>query len=186
MSAESLKPCRLIIDGEADGAWNMALDEALASAANGFVLRMYRWKPATLSLGYFQYCDERRSHEASHDCPMVRRASGGGAIVHDRELTYTLVAPIDDPVARHPRQLYHAVHASLVEALGLCGIATIQNEESLQTSAADEPFLCFQRHAVGDVLMRGHKVAGSAQRRWRAWQHLDGHLAGSSRVAGYQ
>ena len=93
--------CHLLVDPPAGGPWNMALDEALleASAAQGgLFLRFYSWLPATLSLGYFQSHADRAAHAASVDCPLVRRPSGGGAIVHDRELTYALVVP-----AMHPR-----------------------------------------------------------------------------------
>ena len=95
MTAEA----RLILDPPADGLWNMALDEALLELAgeSGIpTLRLYRWQPATLSLGYFQPYQDRESHPPSTTCPVVRRSSGGGAILHDRELTYSFTATIDD------------------------------------------------------------------------------------------
>src|SRR5687767_13677741 len=87
---------RLLIDPPASGAWNMAVDEALlASAAAGVAtLRFYTWSQPTLSLGYFQHAHQRDAHAASRSCPLVRRASGGGAILHDRELTYSLAVPL--------------------------------------------------------------------------------------------
>src|ERR1700690_1334272 len=80
-----LKTLRLIWDDSSAGAWNMALDEALLESADAdglATLRFYRWSEPTLSLGYFQAAADRRLHPASLDCTLVRRSSGGGAILH--------------------------------------------------------------------------------------------------------
>jgi len=93
MAGRAHPTCRLIVDRPAPGAWNMAVDEALLDAAveqGVAALRFYQWSEPTLSLGYFQRHADRDSHAASHDCTLVRRQSGGGAILHDRELTYSL------------------------------------------------------------------------------------------------
>ncbi len=92
---------RLIIDPPATGPWNMAIDEVLAhSAAERGVntLRFYSWDPPTLSLGYFQRATDRQTHISSSTCAWVRRTSGGGAILHDRELTYSFATatPVGD------------------------------------------------------------------------------------------
>lgn len=160
--------CRLLIDPPAAGAWNMAVDEALLESAaleERCTLRFYRWSEPTLSLGYFQRYEDRRRHAASLSCACVRRASGGGAILHDRELTYSLAMPPMHPLARSPEQLYQALHGSLISCLREFGF-----DASLVSSPAandSQPFLCFHRHAIGDVVIGSHKVAGSAQRRWR-------------------
>src|SRR5688500_2618026 len=104
---------RLINDPPAPGAWNMAVDEALleSAAERGIAtLRLYRWSEPTLSLGYFQAAGDRIQHPASLGCPMVRRASGGGAIIHDSELTYSLAIPQPDVRAHAATDLYEAVH----------------------------------------------------------------------------
>ena len=71
--------CRLIIDEPASGAWNMAMDEALLesaeNAALGACLRFYFWEQPTVSLGYFQSHEDRRRHESSRGCPLVRRST---------------------------------------------------------------------------------------------------------------
>lgn len=181
----------LLVDRPAPGAWNMAVDEALleAAAAESIVcLRFYRWEAPTLSLGYFQAFDDRAQHAASAGCPVVRRLSGGGAIVHDRELTYSFVVPADHRWARARQRLYHEVHASLQAVLAALGVvATVHGDrsaaaarsESSQTTSAEAmraagvaeertmPFLCFQRRSPGDLVVGPHKIAGSAQRRWR-------------------
>jgi len=92
----SVTPARVIFDSAGDGAWNMAVDQALLMSAeqDGMVtLRLYAWAQPTLSLGYFQKHADRQLHTASATCPLVRRRSGGGAILHDQELTYSLAIP---------------------------------------------------------------------------------------------
>lgn len=164
-------PLNLLIDGPCDGAWNMALDEVLldeaAEGETGY-WRFYQWQRPTLSLGYFQDAAERAGHQPSRRCPMVRRLTGGGAILHDVELTYSLVLPASHPMCRQREQLYGTVHQSLIATLAehwkipasLCPGAS-------RESGRKEPFLCFQRRAPGDVLVDVAKIAGSAQRRRR-------------------
>lgn len=115
--------CRLVEDPPAAGAWNMAVDEALLEGAcqRGPTLRLYMWSPATLSLGYFQRVADRQLHPASLDCPVVRRPSGGGAILHDMELTYALVVPLALCPGRNHVELYFRVHTALVRALAKLG-----------------------------------------------------------------
>jgi hypothetical protein len=99
---------RLIIDPPQNGAWNMAVDEALLLDAiedGSATLRFYQWSEPTLSLGYFQRYADRNQHHASRNCAIVRRQSGGGAILHDRELTYSLVLPPGHPLGRNPNGL---------------------------------------------------------------------------------
>jgi lipoate-protein ligase A len=103
----------------------MAVDEVLwneAAAGGKCCWRFYRWSEPTLSLGYFQRYEERLSHPASRDCAVVRRLSGGGAILHDAELTYSLVLPARHPLAAKRLHLYRAVHGALIEALGRFGL----------------------------------------------------------------
>jgi lipoate-protein ligase A len=177
--------CRLFIDPPATGAWNMAVDEALLESAaegGGFSLRFYRWLWPTLSLGYFQQYGDRRQHPASLDCPVVRRVTGGGAIVHDRELTYSITVPPGEHLAAKHLLLYEAVHAALVEALSEYGIHASLCLDKGRDKNPREPFLCFQRRAPGDVLISEVKIAGSAQRRNRGavLQHGSVLLARSS------
>jgi lipoate-protein ligase A len=163
-----MSACQLLIDPPADGAWNMAVDEVLLAAAAGgrCALRFYRWQPPTLSLGYFQAIDERRRHAASLGCPVVRRASGGGAIVHDQEITYSIALPGEHPLAVGRMLLYETVHQTLIEILADAGIRAELYRRPPQTGARCScPFLCFQRRAAGDVVVGTAKVAGSAQRR---------------------
>jgi lipoate-protein ligase A len=162
-------PCRLLIHGPSPGAWNMAFDEALLEGADSdrvATLRFYEWAVPTLSLGYFQPVADRDQHPASLTCPLVRRSSGGGAILHDRELTYSIAMPVDRQSAANAVRLSLSIHEALVAALSKFAIkATMYNEASLQEPK--EPFLCFARRAIGDLIVENRKIAGSAQRRRR-------------------
>lgn len=173
MTAPSL---RVIIDPPANGAWNMAVDEALLLSNDfpGLTLRFYEWQEPTLSLGYFQSLADRSQHSASQECNVVRRASGGGAILHDRELTYSLVAPVTQRFGDSAAQLYDLAHQSLCEVLSNWNIAAdLCAPVPIATLRSEEPFLCFQRRSAGDVLLSAHKICGSAQRRHqsRVLQH---------------
>ena len=148
------------------GPRNMALDEALLELGRP-VLRFYRWSEPTVSLGYFQRYTERESHRASRLCPVVRRRSGGGAIVHDKELTYSLVLPCNSPLATQRLELYEAIHRSFIMVLRQFGVMA---EFSGVEQGGKEAFLCFQRLSVHDIVMRRPgkcvlKILGSAQYR---------------------
>jgi lipoate-protein ligase A len=162
--------CRLIVDAPLSGVWNMAVDEVLldqAATLEQASLRFYQWSEPTLSLGYFQSYEDRAQHAESRACPIVRRQSGGGAIVHDQELTYTLALPAAETLARDPQALYEAVHGSLLDALAEGQVGARLCESPAKVAAHAEPFLCFARRASGDVLLGGSKICGSAQRRGR-------------------
>ena len=168
----------------------MAVDEALlAAAVDGGVatLRLYQWIEPTLSLGYFQRYDDRQQHSASSGCAIVRRQSGGGAILHDRELTYSLTLPPSHPLTHDATALYTAVHNAFIQSLTLrLESAKVPhwrlalNGKVSRLDQSDEPFLCFQRRACGDLLLvaqddlgkptpglPAYKILGSAQRRHR-------------------
>ncbi len=133
---------RVLLDPPYGGAWNMAFDEALLEHAplSGPTLRLYRWAMPTLSLGYFQRYEDRHHHQASLSCPVVRRPSGGGAILHDRELTYALVLPTEHHLASRPVALYSAVHQALVSALKAWNVSAeiLWNETLCQGSTQGE------------------------------------------------
>lgn len=167
-NAGELHRCRLIVDEACDGAWNMAVDEVLlgTSAERGEpCLRFYRWATPTVSLGYFQPLAQKQAHTTAANCLVVRRPTGGGAIVHDAELTYSFCVPRGHALAADAMTLYRAIHGSLIAALDDLSVQAELSEADSGVSPEDEPFLCFQRRAKGDVLVRGTKIGGSAQRR---------------------
>lgn len=173
-------PCRLIVDPPQDGAWNMAVDEALldeAATAGIPSLRFYEWQEPTLSLGYFQHYADRQRHPASLSATVVRRQSGGGAILHDRELTYSISLPQAHPFAKNAQLLYDSVHQTLATELRkhISNFHQVRLVAENVTLGDEEPFLCFQRRALGDIILSSmiatshriiaHKIVGSAQRR---------------------
>src|SRR4051794_40211574 len=142
----------------------MAIDEALLIDAveNGnATFRFYQWSEPTLSLGYFQRYADREQHAASRNAAVVRRQSGGGAILHDRELTYSLVLPPGHPLAQNAPQLYDSVHAAFLATLGsphakpprYRDLRLQRRGEQNRTAIPDEPFLCFERESPGDVIL---------------------------------
>jgi len=161
-------PCRLIIDEPRDGPTNMAADEWLlqwAAEKEGMALRFYSWSRPTLSLGYFQRIGDREHHADSLGCEIVRRASGGGAILHHHELTYAFVMPITDRAHSSATSIYDLFHETLIATLADFSVpARLANARDV---AASDPnsFLCFQRRSLGDVVWNESKIGGSAQRR---------------------
>jgi lipoate-protein ligase A len=164
-----VKTLRLLIDPPADGVWNMAVDEVLLedAAAGISTLRFYHWDQATVSLGYFQSFEDRRTHAASLACPLVRRASGGGAILHDRaafDVTYSVAIPAVPRRQAAQLALYELFHGTFVRLLAQRGVESRMCEEG-EAMRRPQSFLCFQRHTTSDVLVGRSKVLGSAQRR---------------------
>lgn len=160
---------RQIVDSApSPGAWNMAVDAVLLRSAmdQGLAtLRWYRWSEPTVSLGYFQ-----NSADVEHDVrlagrPRVRRLSGGGALVHDQELTYSLTLPADQQLVEHPVSLYRLVHQAFVDAFAAWGAQV--TFRGTTTRLDQEPVLCFSRQDENDLVVSGFKVLGSAQRRRR-------------------
>lgn len=161
----SLPDCRVLVDPVArDGAWNMAMDAVLLETAlcrELCSLRLYRWDSPTVSLGYFQ--DVRAVSGELCGLAVVRRLSGGGAIVHDRELTYSCALPASHPLAQRPLELYACVHQQVIEALSEFDVVASLRGRTVQ-GRSDE-FLCFGRGDAFDVVIDESKILGSAQRR---------------------
>ena len=149
-------------DDAADGPTNMAADEVLADEAarhGGLVIRIYSWSMPSVSLGAFQPLAAARACVAVSGLPLVRRPSGGGAIVHGTDLTYAAAVPKAHPWGRTPQALYDALHTAMAAVL---------------TDAPADAFLCFARRSVGDLVAPptgqpaaagDPKIMGSAQRR---------------------
>ncbi|HEU4557894.1 MAG TPA: lipoate--protein ligase family protein [Longimicrobium sp.] len=159
---------RLIDTPPAPGAWNMAVDEALAaSVAEGGapVLRFYRWSPPCLSLGRNQPARGRYDLDAlaARGIDVVRRPTGGRAVLHHRELTYSVAAP--QALFGGPRQAYAAINRALVA--GLCRLGVPAAQQPAGAGRAPVPSLapCFAEPVEGEVVAAGRKLVGSAQRR---------------------
>lgn len=164
---------RLIQDAPLDGPANMARDEALLLAvgerAAPPTLRLYAWSAPTISLGYFQrFADYLALPPPAGSLPVVRRLTGGGAILHDLELTYSLTLPIGHELLRDgPNRLYERAHDAVIASLGELKLHTARCGHTDDSGAARGPFFCFERRHCYDVLLGEGKIAGSAQRRTR-------------------
>lgn len=163
---------RWLIDSAADGVTNMARDEAILTAVGRGeappTLRFYRWDPPTISLGYFQaFTEFERLPPPAGRLAVVRRQTGGGAILHDRELTYSLTVPNDHSFLAEagPNRLYDRVHDAVRLLLQRSGIGVEKGPPDGGTCSHGGPFFCFERHSCHDLLIAGAKLMGSAQRR---------------------
>lgn len=162
--------CRVVIEAEPQsGARNMAIDEALLEAAldrGECTVRWYRWQSATVSLGYFQDKDAAAAIPAFAGLDVVRRLTGGGAILHHHEWTYSCSVPAEHSLSQTPSQIYEMVHERIIAGLARIGVDAAALRGTNNASAEAE-FLCFGRGDSRDVVLQGHKVVGSAQRRRR-------------------
>jgi lipoate-protein ligase A len=150
----------------------MAVDHALAECSTGgeAVLRLYRWERPTLSLG---------RNEPARPYPIdairargmdiVRRPTGGRAVLHDAELTYAVVAPISrDGGAWGPRAAYRAINEALAAALRSLGAPVAVSDgvsEKAVRALGPDAGPCFRSPAPGEVVAAGRKLVGSAQAR---------------------
>ena len=145
--------------------YNMALDQALmdlAPNAAGPVLRFYGWKEPAASFGYSQ-------HFSDIECmtplrPLVRRPTGGGLVPHDADWTYSLAFPPGHGwYELKAEESYHRVHQWVCDAFKKLGVATSLAPEAIIAG----PGQCFIGAEKSDLLWRGRKIAGAAQRRTR-------------------
>lgn len=170
---------RFIIDEPLSGAVNMARDDALLEfighGKSPSTLRLYGWQEPTISLGYFQRIAEAEKLDGGLErLPVVRRPTGGGAILHDLELTYSLTAPLDHPlVAAGTHRLYALAHDAIIMALEQIGARAMRSGVTDDSGPTRGPFFCFARRHALDLVIGADKIAGSAQRRtrWAVLQH---------------
>jgi lipoyl(octanoyl) transferase len=177
---------RLLIDDFADGATNMARDEALAAAhASGATpptLRLYRWRPACLSLGRFQRSAAiDRAACARERVEIVRRPSGGRALLHADELTYAVIARADHPLIAGGSVVdsYRLISAALLAGLRRLGVTAeltpARRGDKRPTTNDQRPTIsklvsrwsaaCFDAPSSYELTVDGRKLAGSAQTR---------------------
>ncbi len=162
---------RVIIDPPLSGPRNMAVDEAMLLAAGQvgkMTLRLYRWDKPTISLGCFQCYQQRDQLDpALQALPIVRRITGGGAILHDLEITYSIIIPPGHWTFSLPASAtYRLVHGALIQVIAQLGIsATLRDKGNVQHDSRRGPFFCFAREHATDVIAGGEKLIGSAQRR---------------------
>ncbi len=165
-----MKLWRLLISLPARGAWNMAVDEAILQAAGRGeslpTLRLYAWEPACLSLGYAQsYQDVDVPRLKANGWDVVRRATGGRAILHTDELTYSVCAPPDEPrVIGSVLESYQRLARALTAAVRALGLPVEMEPHAAQAGAAKGP-VCFEVPSAYEIVVDGKKLIGSAQAR---------------------
>jgi lipoate-protein ligase A len=150
----------------------MALDEALSvSVRDGSsppVLRLYGWSAPALSLGYFQKTDNVNvAYCRSRRIPVIRRPTGGRAALHHDELTYSFAAENDDGFSGRLMDVYMQIGGAFrlfFEKLGLTCRMTGRPEKGTARAAANPA--CFRSASTGELSVCGHKLIGSAQKRW--------------------
>lgn len=170
---------RLLHTPPAHGAWNMAVDEAILEAVGRQTslptLRLYAWDPPCLSLGYSQpAADVDRAALAAHGWELVRRPTGGRAILHTDELTYSVIGPPDEPsLSGSLLESYHTLSDALLEALHRLGIpaqalpgplGAARSSRTTDPSNGNGP-VCFEAPSNYEITVNGKKLVGSAQAR---------------------
>ncbi|MDK2979951.1 MAG: lipoyl(octanoyl) transferase [Chloroflexota bacterium] len=162
---------RYLINHPFPAAWNMAADEAiLESVVKGDApptLRFYAWKPFALSLGRTQkYAEVNQQALDAHGWDVVRRPTGGKAILHADELTYSVCAPEDDPhVSGNVLKSYRMLSRGLLKGFELAGIpADSQPNDEKNLDRLTNP-VCFQYPSDYEITCGGKKLIGSAQAR---------------------
>ncbi len=158
---------------KADGAFQMALDEAMLMCTADDKkprFRFYYWSAPTISLGYFQdYHSFLREYPELASLDIVRRLTGGGAILHDKEITYCMTIPSDDKLYQEgPIKAYIAVHQAIVNVLREFGKELILRPKTENYKRIrKEPEFCFARGCPTDIISLTDelKIVGSAQRR---------------------
>jgi len=173
---------RLILEEEPrSGAANMAVDESLAeSVAAGDApptLRFYRWQPAAVSLGRHQSVadvDEAKIAERGYD--LVRRTTGGRAILHTDELTYSVTAPAADPrMAGGVMDAYLLMSNGLLAGLSGIGLAAEKAAGDVR-AGRDVSAACFEVPSAYEITASGRKLMGSAQSRRKGYVLQHGSL----------
>lgn len=161
---------RLVRTGPLPGGMNMALDEVLlqeVSAGRSLpVLRLYRWRPETVSLGYFQRNEVvNRAFCRSSGIDVVRRLTGGRAVLHSEEVTYAVIAGGGELFPPRVEESYRTIAEILRAALCSLGLAAELAPPRREGRGRALPTACFEAAAGYELLCRGRKIAGSAQKR---------------------
>lgn len=174
MTGREFATWRLIDTGPLSGQENMAIDEALLACFKpGFsrpMLRLYGWEPAAFSCGRFQKEEEiidMQRCRADH-IQVVKRITGGGVIYHARELTYSLVCPAEAiPDSRSVKEAFFHLTSFLLDFYRSLGLSPLYASEHFRDGRplGERTPLCFAGTESCDILIRGKKIGGNAQRR---------------------
>jgi lipoate-protein ligase A len=177
---------RLLFTPAAHGAWNMALDESIlvhiGRGESPPTLRLYAWDPPCLSLGHAQpYADVDVQRLRERGWEVVRRVTGGRAILHTDELTYSVTGSLEEPIlAGGVLESYNRLAQALVRALRTLGLPVETKAHVPGVKAETSNPVCFEVPSTYEITMLGRKLIGSAQARRRegVLQHGSLPLAG--------
>ncbi|MDX9715448.1 MAG: lipoate--protein ligase family protein [Dissulfurispiraceae bacterium] len=162
---------RLIDSGSSDAALNMALDEAIARAVRSSeqppTLRIYQWSRQSISIGAFQKTsDISIEYCIRNNIPIVRRPTGGRAVLHGDELTYSISAPNEGHFSKGLFNTYAAIGSAFVLAFQYCGLnAETRATKNSGANLTRSP-VCFNASSLGEVCVGKIKITGAAQKRW--------------------
>lgn len=163
---------RLLLSPPAPGDWNMAVDEALMESAvqNGSppTLRLFSWDPPCLSLGYAQsVSDVNDKSLAEYGWTLVRRPTGGRAILHTDEITYSITGRLDDPTfSGSILESYRRLAAALLSTITLLGVtADLKEIKDSPPNMGVSDAVCFEVASNYEITCQGKKLIGSAQGR---------------------
>ena len=163
---------RLLTTPPARGAWNMAVDESILEHAGRDdalpTLRLYAWDPPCLSLGHAQpFADVDTARLAFHGWDVVRRVTGGRAILHTDELTYSVAGPTDEPIlSGDVLSSYNRLAGALLAAVQDLGLTVEMKEGKADSGGSPNP-VCFEVPSTYEITVDGKKLIGSAQARRR-------------------
>jgi len=164
---------RLLQQGPADGPWNMAVDEAMAQAVGDGLapatLRCYEWKPPAVSLGYLQRAPGGVDVVACrrHGIGLVRRITGGRAVLHADDLTYSVAVPLQGPWrSLSVPDAFARISSGLIAGLRHLGVEATLGETRGLAGDGSASGVCFLMRRMPAILVGGRKLLGSAMRRW--------------------
>jgi lipoate-protein ligase A len=152
-----------------EAAWNMAIDEALLTHASAPVLRFYGWHHPGVTLGRFQDLRKGLNLDVCRQAgvSVARRPTGGRAVFHHTDLTYSLLAPEESVGGRSVMASYRLISAAMAEALANLGVDVV--EGALPGPGRQSRADCFAHLAASDLAEHGRKIVGSAQVRRNGW-----------------
>lgn len=167
---------RLIKDSYHTGFTNMAIDEAIMIAhREGLVpptIRFYQWSPPAVSLGYFQDLQKEIDVDVCQDMgiDIVRRPTGGKAVLHDKELTYSFIIRENHPLVNNSiLETYKKISGGMIRGLSYIGVTAelVPLREKSEIHHSDFKSICFSVPSQYEVQVEGKKIVGSAQVRKR-------------------
>ncbi len=168
-----MRTWRLILSGNEDAYMNMALDEAIATLVQEGklppTLRFYGWEKTSITIGAFQRINEVNTEYClKKGIPIVRRPTGGRAILHGKDLTYSFSSPNNPPYfSEGLLQTYGYISRAFLLGFKALGMDVQMKSRREKGRVLTGSSLCFQSVSYGEITLEGKKLIGSAQKRWK-------------------